>query len=139
MKTIQKIVVILSAVLIFYGYIYSQESKYIPKESLVKKAYEICSVSLNSEIQGIVETSIYNVILIKKYYPSAKYSSIIDKLNEIAEENIDPSIRFKAHLASVYLNFSDIISIEPAFNIYDREYIFKQITAQLEKNLLVSN
>jgi len=78
------------------------------------------------------------VILLKKYYPSANYSDIIDKLNEIAEKNIDPSIRFKAHLASIYLNFYDIIDIRPKFD-FDHEYIYKQITGQLENNLVVYN
>lgn len=103
-----------------------------------KKAYEVCSSSLNSDIPGIVESSIYNAILIKKYYPGANYSSIISKLNRIAEDNADPSIRFKAHLASIYLTFTDGISIKPKHDTFDHEYLFRQIADQLESKLLVS-
>ena len=139
MKNLHKLMVTLfTAVIILSFNSYGQEDEYTPKESVLKKAYEVCPVSLNSNIQGIVEASIYNVILLRKYYPSANYSDIIDKLNEIAEKNIDPSIRFKAHLASIYLNFYDIIDIRPKFD-FDHEYIYKQITGQLENNLVVYN
>src|SRR3990170_3371427 len=120
MKNLHKLMVTLfTAVIILSFNSYGQEDEYTPKESVLKKAYEVCPVSLNSDIQGIVEGG-------------------IDKLNEIAEKNIDPSIRFKAHLASIYLNFYDIIDIRPKFD-FDHEYIYKQITGQLENNLVVNN
>jgi hypothetical protein len=138
MKNVHKFLVLLSAVIIFSVSSYAQGNDYTPKETVLKKAYEICPESLNSDIPGIVEAGIYNVILLKKYYPSADYSNIADKLNKIAEKNTDPSIRFKAHLASIYLSFNEIINVQPKF-IFDHEYIYKQITDQLENNLVVKN
>jgi hypothetical protein len=85
-----------------------------------------------------VKIKIYNSIVVKKYYPEADFRRIIDKLNQIAEVNTDPSIRFKAHLASIYLSFSGIINVEPQHHTFDHEYIFRQITDQLENKLLVS-
>ena len=87
--------------------------------------------SLESKIPGIVESSIYNVIVIKNYLPGANYDEIIDKLNEISERNPDPAIRVKAHLATIYLNSSDIINVVPKHNVFDHENIFKQITDSL--------
>jgi hypothetical protein len=104
-----------------------------------KRAFNSIPASLDSDIPGIVESSIYNAIIIKNYYPSADYSRIIEKLNEIAEVNPDPSMRVKAHLASIYISSSDIITIEPKNNVFDHEYIYRQITEQLDKKLLVSN
>lgn len=138
MKNLHKFLVLFLTVIIFSVSNYAQGSDYFPKENVLKKAYEVCPQSLNSDVSGIVEASIYNVILLKKYYPSADYSNIVDKLNEIAEKNVEPSIRFKAHLASIYLSFNEIINIQPRFN-FDHEYIYKQITDQLEKNLVVKN
>lgn len=103
---------------------------------LAKLAFNQFLVSLDSKLQGIVEATIYNVIAEKKYYPSADYSEMIDKLNNIAEENSDPSIRVKAYLASIYLSASDIIDVMPKFHTYDYDYIYKQITEQLENKLL---
>ena len=138
MKNLHKFLVLFVTAIIFSVSSYAQGSEYTPKETILKKAYEVCPQSLNSDVSGIVEASIYNVILLKKYYPSADYSSIADKLNKIAEKNTDPSIRFKAHLASIYLSFNEIINVQPKF-IFDHEYIYKQITDQLENNLVVKN
>lgn len=136
MKSLRSFLVLLVAGIIFSAGSYAQGIDYTPTMNVLKKAYEVCPQSLNSKVPGIVEASIYNVILLKKYYPSADYSGIQDKLNEIAEKNIDPSIRLKAHLASIYLSFNELINVQPKF-IYDHEYIYKQITDQLEKNLVV--
>ena len=144
MKNIIKLTAILfTAVLVFSFSTYGQnDDMSAPKNSILVKAYKMCPASLDSDVQGIVESSIYNIILLKKFYPSADYSDIIDKLNEISEKNVNPSIRFKAHLASMYLSFSNLINVQPKkFQKYefDPEYIYKQITNQLESKLFVSN
>jgi len=144
MKNIIKLAPIFFAALVVFSFnAYGQNDEMpAPKQSVLVKAYEMCEPSLESNIQGIVESSIYNVILLKKYYPSADYSDIINKLNEISEKNANPSIRFKAHLASMYLSFSNLINVQPkTFPKYesDQEYIYKQITNQLESKLFVSN
>ncbi|MCG6914718.1 hypothetical protein LJE86_12440 [bacterium BMS3Abin03] len=135
--------ILLFAVVVFSISTYGQNDDIAtPKQSILDLAYKVCPKSLDSDIPGIVESSIYNVILLKKYYPSADYSNIIDKLNEISEKNVDPGIRFKAHLASMYLNFSSLIHVQPkSFPDYENEpeYIYKQITNQLESKLFVSN
>ena len=135
--------ILLFAVVVFSISTYGQNDDIAtPKQSILDMAYKVCPKSLDSDIPGIVESSIYNVILLKKYYPSADYSNIIDKLNEISDKNVDPGIRFKAHLASMYLNFSSLINVQPkSFPDYENEpeYIYKQITNQLESKLFVSN
>ena len=144
MKNIFKLSAILFASVILSSFnLYGQNDEMpTPKQTILEKAYKVCPLSLESNIQGIVESSIYNVILLKKYYPAADYSWIIDKLNEISEKNTDPTIRFKAHLASTYLSFSSLINVQPKshkMHEFDSEYIFKQITDQLENKLFVSN
>jgi hypothetical protein len=128
--------VIITAAVFFSVSAYAQSAN---MESVAEKAFKVCPASLNSDIPGIVESTIYNIVLIKKYYPNANYSPIVEKLNEIAEENPNLSIRFKAHLASIYLGFSEGINIQPEFNTYDHEYLFREITDQLESKLLVSS
>ena len=144
MKNIFKLSAILFASVILSSFnLYGQNDEMpTPKQTILEKAYKVCPLSLESNIQGIVESSIYNVILLKKYYPAADYSWIIDKLNEISEKNTDPTIRFKAHLASTYLSFSSLINVQPKSHEmyeFDSEYIYKQITDQLENKLFVSN
>ncbi len=102
-------------------------------------AFKTIPSSLESNIPGVVESSIYNAIIVKNYYPEGNYSEIIDKLNDISKGNADPAIRAKAHLASIYLNSNNIITVEPKHNVFDHEYIFRQITQQLDNKFLVSS
>ena len=115
--------------------IHSHVKKAVNYKQRAERAFNVIPASLDSKIPGIVEGSIFTAIEVKKYYPSGDYTKMIDKLNRIAEENPDPSIRAKAHLASIYLRSSDIIDVMPNLNTYDHDYIYKQITEQLENKV----
>ena len=114
----------------------TQENNTINYEQKAEKAFNTIPASLNSTVPGIVEGTIYNVIITKKYYSTADYTEIIDKLNQIAVENPDPSIRVKALLASIYLTTSNTINIEVDINTFDHDYIYEQITEQLKNKVL---
>ena len=59
---------------------------------------------LNHENQGVVESTIRVVVLMKIKYPNADYDEIIDKLEELIMEGPNKNIRIKALIASDYLN-----------------------------------
>lgn len=127
------------AVTVFSLNVFAKDSTSSKAQVNYQRALEVFQSSLDNDIPGIVEGSIYNVILLKNYYPNADYSNVIDKLNKISEEYPVPSIRYKAHLASMYLTMSSGIEIHPKRNVLDHEYLFKQIADQLESKLLVAN
>jgi hypothetical protein len=105
----------------------------------IEKSLQIFTTSLKSDIPGIVESTIYNVVVFKKYFPEKDYARIANILNSVARENEDPSIRYKAYLAEMYLNSATKVDIKPESSVQDHEYIFIQIADQLEKNLLVAD
>jgi hypothetical protein len=111
------------------------EGKVLPHE----RNLTAFATSLQNDIPGIVEGSIYNVVLYKKYYPELDYSKIAGILNEVMLENKAASIRYKAQLAAMYLSQASSIEIVPMHGMETHEYIFKQIAQELEKKLLVSN
>jgi hypothetical protein len=114
------------------------KQKAVDYEQKAKVLFEVIPTSLDHEIQGVVESTIYNAVLVKKYYPSADFSGIIDKLNEIAVENPDPAMRVKAFLASIYLGSSNIIDLMPVHHTVEYDYIYKQITDQLGNKWFVN-
>ena len=122
----------------FFSFIKAQQNESPKKMEYAKNSLKLFSISLESDIPGIVESTIYNVILAKKYYPEGNYSSILNRLNEIVEKYSDPLISYKAHLATIYLTFSNLIEIWPISRTFEREYIFRQIAEQLNKRLLGS-
>jgi hypothetical protein len=105
----------------------------------IEKAMKAFPSQLKSSVPGIVESTIYNVVVYKKYFPEKNYENISNTLITVARENADPSIRYKAYLAAMYLNSTAKIDVKPLTPAEEHEYIFIQIADQLEKNLLVAD
>jgi len=95
--------------------------------------------SLQSDINGVVEGTLYDIVLYKKYYPGLDYNGIVDQLNDLAVTSRVPQVRYKAHLASMYFSGADRFNIVPAQDVWDQDSVFRQIAEQLEKDLLSSN
>lgn len=95
--------------------------------------------SLTSDIQGVVEWTILDVVVYKKYFPTLDYNGIVDRLNRLAATSKIPLVSYKAYLASMYLSHGDKIDIVPSKEPEQEAGVFKQIAEQLEKNLLTSN
>lgn len=131
------IAVVLSALLIVPITNHAKDNKI--QKSVVDNSFKWFPQCLKSDYPGIVESTIYNVVILKKYNPEGNYSGLIKELNKIAEKNSDPSIRYKAHLATIYLNFSNIINVKPILTSSEQDYIFEQIADQLKSKSLASN
>ena len=95
--------------------------------------------SLRSDIPGVVEGTIFDVVLYRKYYPSLDYDGIVDRLNDLAVSSKIPSVRYKAHLASMYFSYNGQINVEQDRDPWNQDAIFRQISDQLEKDLLSAN
>ncbi len=130
-------VLVLLAVISFSFQVMAQPDKLDKKDQMVSRAINIFPESLKSDVPGIVESTIYNVIVCKKYYPDKDYTEILDDLNSLANGTGNPSLRYKAYLASMYLRENSRIDVKPVSS-FDHEYIFKQIADQLERQLLAS-
>jgi hypothetical protein len=133
-----KTALLVSMLLAFSIGTYAQPN-YSEKRKDIERALQVFPASLKSNIQGIVESTIYNVVVYKNYFPAKNYDNIVSVLNSVARENEDPAIRYKAYLAEMYLNSSASVSLKPESPAQDHEYIFIQIADQLEKNLLVAD
>jgi|WetSurMetagenome_2_1015567.scaffolds.fasta_scaffold793485_1 hypothetical protein len=97
-----------------------------------------CKNSLHSEISGIVDGALFNLIDYKSEYPDRDYSGVIAALNDFAHENSDPSLVYKATLTKMYLAFGTKIKNEVVLNPEDHAQAFRVVAEQLEKQLLVS-
>lgn len=113
----------------------------VPKMDKVhlEKTLDNFRASLKSDYSGIVEGTIYNIVVFKKYYPELDYSPLLSILNKSSQTNDDAAIRYKAHLAAMYLSTEAGVEVAPVSRPTDHEYIFRQIAQQLEKKFLVTN
>jgi len=105
----------------------------------LKKALDNFRSSLRSDYSGIVEGTLYNIVVFKKYYPELDYSPLLSILNKSTLTNEDAALRYKAHLAAMYLSAETGVDVSPVSQPTDHEYIFRQIAQQLEKKFLVTN
>jgi len=94
--------------------------------------------SLQSDIPGIVESTIYNLVEYKSYFPERDYSRFAHMLNDIARKNADPTIAYKASLAGMYLTYGSTIEDKSVFSPYEHETAFEQVANQLTKKFLLS-
>ena len=106
-------------------------------QALVLKNFE-CSLQME-EYPGIVESTIYNVVLFKNRFPQLDYTQLASSLQRVAEENQDASISYKAQLACMYLSNSSTIDLTPEGASSNHGYIFKQISEQLEQKFLAAH
>lgn len=115
---------------------------YVPKinpDKLQKILDTRFAPALESDINGIVEGSIYNIILSKKYFPTLDYTKVTEKFQRLLLESKSSAISYKAHLALLYLTNAEQIEIHPVSDYESYDYLFKQISEGLADRLLVSN
>jgi hypothetical protein len=94
--------------------------------------------SLRSDVPGIVESTIYNLVEYKSFFPNREYTRAIQTLNDIARNSTDSTIAYKAALAGMYLTYGSRVENVAVFTPYDHESAFKTVSDQLSKKFLLS-
>ncbi len=95
--------------------------------------------ALESEIPGIVEGSLYNIVLCRKYFSALDYTVTLEKLQWLIAENKSSSINYKTHLTLLYLSDANNLTITPKSDPETHDYLFRQLSKELEMKMLVSN
>jgi hypothetical protein len=94
--------------------------------------------SLDSENRGVVEASILIVMSAKKYYPELNLQKAVNKISELSQESKDLTIRYKAQLALMYVNFPELFSDLDFRDTENPEKYYLLINERLVKNSLAS-
>ncbi len=137
-RYINTLAVLITSVLILSASSFAQPASAHLSNNVLKLSLKAFPSNLESNVPGVVESTIYDAVLLKYYFPKADYSEIIDRLNDIAKKNNDASIRYKAQLASTYLSDTSNIQIVPNASTLEHDYLFRQIAEQLTNKLLVA-
>lgn len=95
--------------------------------------------SLNHDIDGVVEASIYNSLFLTKYYPDADMDEVLEELNEIAVESENPALRYKAQLAVLYLTNYGNENLNLENYKKSQSELFKMISEKLQSALLAAS
>lgn len=88
---------------------------------------------LDSNIDGLIESCIYQSVLLKNKYPGLYYGGILSKLKYLSSNGSSIKIRYQAHLAYLYIKNTDQFG-EIDLNINsDPEDNFKILINQIER------
>ena len=95
--------------------------------------------SLNHQVDGVVAASIYNSIFLPKYYPEARMDRVLEELNEIALNSKNPSLRYKAQLAVLYITNYGNEELKLENYKKNQSELFREISKKLQNSFLAAN
>lgn len=116
---------------------FSQEQR---SEEYLDKALIAYEYSLDFKLPAVAESAIYNVIVMKKFYPNNDYSDVVDVITDLVSEGKTPTLRYKAHLASLYFEYPSLFkNIEFNKTTENPELYFRKISEKLVDSSLALN
>lgn len=113
----------------------------VDQKTLFNKLERGLVFGFGSDVTGVVESSIYNAINYKVVYPDFESSQVTSLLNDIAVNNENHSVRYKAFLAlKYYTNPSQFGEPEELLTLLDHHnqndiFFFLQETVQTAQQL----
>ncbi len=111
------------------------EIRYAALYDQLMRAFDRAS---RSDVPGITESTIYNLVQCKSVFPNREYSRVLRWLDEVSANCSDATIAYKATLASMYLRYGSPINTVSVFDPGDHEKAFKTVAAQLAAKLLAT-
>ncbi len=103
-----------------------------------QKLMKAFDASLHSDVPGIVESTIYNLVQYKSFFPDREYSRLVQALSDVARSSGDSTIAYKASLAGMYLSYGTKMDDNSVFSPYNHETAFKVAADQLVRKFLLS-
>jgi len=102
--------------------------------------------ALNSNNEGMMESAMTNIMIMKLYFPERDYDKFISKLSELTTEGESKQVRFKAFIACNYLKHperynwieKDTFQVTTDFFKLFSEKLAKQLEKQEDSQLVYS-
>ena len=112
-------------------------------EKLFETLEKSALFGLSSDVRGIVESTLYNVVDYKVKYPAFESEDLVQRISEIALEGENHSLRYKAYLAlSYYQNQNEFGTQEELLSLLDntnQDRIFYYLQEQVQSGQFTSN
>ena len=94
---------------------------------------------LRADNHGLVESSLSYAMQLRLRYPDRHFPLLEHAVDRLVVEGADAGIRYKAMLASTVFAAPRLIDARATEGIGDCDGLFAEISAQLERKLLVHN
>ena len=117
-----------------------------PENKKMEIALDNCVVALNSGVNGMVESTLFMIMVCKEKYPDLDYKKIIVELARLSVEGETPAIRQKAFICKTYLenlDWFENIHFQKAENqdehIYFEDEYFRKINERIQNKIFALN
>lgn len=137
MKKVNKVFVIILLLSLFGIELSAQSRSY--NEEYLKRAEKNSIQTMNSELNSLVESVIFNMLIFKDNFPNWEYQNIVKKLNELAVNGRTVSIRYKAQLASMFISNPELFEDMEIVQKDNPNKYFLEIASRVERNFVASN
>jgi hypothetical protein len=91
--------------------------------------------ALNRNNEGIIESAITNIMIMKLYFPERNYDNFIAKLTELNTEGKSKQIRYKSYIACNYLKHPERYTWINKDSFKNTIELFNQFSEKLAKQL----
>jgi hypothetical protein len=106
-------------------------------EDYLDRTLEAYHSSLNSDASTVVESAIYNIIVLKNYYPNKDYSDVIKSLKKLVNDGNTAKLRYIAQLASLYFEYPELfMGIEFEKSTQNPDFYFREMSDLVVKKSL---
>jgi hypothetical protein len=109
---------------------------YSPSEK--ERVANIFAVSLNSENNGLVESTLSIVTMMKLDLPSDDFPKIKERIDNLAVTGTTPVVRYKAYLAGAVFANPAMFKGESAHRYNNPDAFFSALAERMNKTLLSS-
>lgn len=104
----------------------------------LKNAPKNYEKALKSGNAGMVESAIFHSLKFMLFYPQEDAAKLKKQITRLVKEGETRSIRYKAYLASQFLNNPDLLATIEKEDYKDADRFFKILGDILQENVLVS-
>ena len=111
----------------------SQEAKHVDKAPLNFLN------ALNSDSEQMVETAIFHTLKFRLFYPQICVDQPAKKLEELVQDGQTDKIRYKAYVASYFLNNPELFEMIAKENYKNSNEFFQLLSSLMQNQLLAEN
>lgn len=126
-------------VFVLLSMLQAQAQSIVMPEKKMESAKRNILHNLDSNINGIVESTLFGIMLMKKNYPDQDYTKLSEAVQSLSANGHTAEIRVKAQLCSLYLDFTGWFSDIDFSDKSNPHKYFAQISERIQTNLLTSN
>ncbi|CAN5394287.1 hypothetical protein BH23BAC3_BH23BAC3_20180 [soil metagenome] len=113
----------------------------VDKEAEFEKIERSILYGLNSDVNGILESTLFNTVAYKTLNPEFNSAIIIDEITRVAVDNGNHVVRYKAMLTLSYLKDHDSFDvteqIEPLIKANDANGAFQVLVDSIQEQQIV--